>query len=80
MFKNNAKVFSVVFLDNESIEEGSRRRGIDKRSWRRVECMLRGRLTYTTIMVETIPLIAKVCSESGVLSPLLSNLVMNELL
>lgn len=86
----NKEVLLCAFLDIEgafdntslrSIMQASRGKGIDETSCRWIDCMLKERLVYTSIMGET--LVARVergCPQGGVLSPLLWNLVMDDLL
>lgn len=65
----------------ESIIKASREKGIDATSCRWIDCMLRNRIIYTSIMGEdTVARVGGGCPQGGVLSPLLWSLVVDELL
>lgn len=86
----NQEVMLGAFLDiegafdntsYEAITRAIRLKGIDETSCRWIDCMLRSRVIYATLLGDTVSAqVARGCPQGGVLSPLLWNLVMDGLI
>ncbi|VEN55699.1 unnamed protein product [Callosobruchus maculatus] len=74
------KRMAVVHM-KKVMKRASRRIGLEDAICRWIDCMLKGRLVYTTIMEETMMArVTRGFPQGGVISPLLWNLVVDELI